>query len=86
MRGKLSFMQILILLIGTVLGSFIAQLTKNIAYLKWLNYGQQFGISEKQPLHLDLGVINLTFGFGVNVTVAAIIGLIIAIIICKQMK
>lgn len=80
MTKKLSFLQILILLIGAVLGGFIARLTAGIPVLSWLSFGDSLGIS---PATLDLGVLQLTFGLTIEVTVATILGLITAIIVCK---
>ncbi|WP_087066318.1 DUF4321 domain-containing protein [Intestinibacillus massiliensis] len=80
MTKKLSFMQVLILLIGAVLGGFIAKLTAGIPFLSWLGFGDSFGIS---PFTLDLGVLQLTFGLSIEITVATILGLVAAVIICK---
>ena len=83
MKKKLSFLQVLILLICTVLDSLIAKLASGTPALRWLALGQSFGLSAAT---LDLGVLTLTFGFTVSVTIASILGLIIAIIICKYMR
>lgn len=83
MSKKLSLIQILILVIGTVLGGFIAQLTNKIPFLTWLSFGDTFGIS---PFTLDMGFMSLTFGLSIEVTIAAILGLIFAILICKWIR
>lgn len=83
MSKKLSAIQVLILLMGAVLGSFIAQLTAKTPLLSWLGFGDSFGIS---PFTLDLGFITLTFGLSIEVTIATILGLIIAILICKWIR
>ena len=80
---KLNFIQILILLIGAVLGSLIAKLTEGIGALSWLSFGDTFGVS---PFTVDLGVAELTFGLTFDLTIAAILGLIIAIFICRMMR
>ena len=41
---KLNFIQILILLIGAVLGSLIARLTEGIGALSWLSFGETLGV------------------------------------------
>ena len=38
----------------------------------WLDYGQTFGLSS--PLVLDLGVVALTFGLTIRISVAGILG------------
>lgn len=80
MKRKLSFMQVLVLLIGAVLGNLIGKLTADISVLKWLAFGQEFGLSAAT---LDVGVLQLTFGFHFSITVATIFGLILAISICR---
>lgn len=65
----------LLLLCGIVLGGFIGTLTKNISALSWLSYGQSFGLDS--PLVLNLGVIALTFGLSIKITIGSIIGMLI---------
>lgn len=73
---------ILLLLAGVVLGGFIGQLTESIPVLSWLNYGESFGLSS--PLILNLGVVAITFALTIKITIASIIGILIAIIIYKN--
>ena len=47
----------------------------------WLSYGQSFGIDE--PIVLDLGVLVITFGLSIKITMASIIGVILSIIIYR---
>lgn len=76
-------MQVLILLIGAVLGSLIARMTQNISFLSWLSFGDTFGVS---PFTVNLGVAQFTFGMTFQLTIAAILGLIIAMVICRWMR
>lgn len=71
----------LLLLAGIVLGGFIGTLTANISFLSWLNYGQTFGLSN--PVVLDLGIIVLTFGMTIRITIAGIIGVVLSIFIYR---
>lgn len=71
----------LLLLAGIVLGGFIGALTADISFLSWLNYGQTFGLSS--PVVLDLGIIVLTFGMTIRITIAGIIGVVLAILIYR---
>ena len=80
---RISFMQVLILLVGTVLGSLIARLTKEIGFLSWLSFGDTFGVS---PFTVDLGVAQFTFGMTFDLTIAAILGLIIAMVVCRWLR
>ena len=72
---------LLLVLAGIVLGGFIGELTSNISFLSWLNYGQIFGLSD--PLVLNLGILVLTFGLKIKITIAGIIGILIAILIYR---
>ena len=72
---------LLLVLAGIVLGGFIGELTSNVSFLSWLNYGQSFGLSD--PLVLNLGILVLTFGLKIKITIAGIIGILIAILIYR---
>ena len=71
----------LFILIGIVLGGLIAELTAGVHALSWLSYGQSFGLDS--PLVLDLGVLVLTFALQIKITIASIIGVILAIVIYR---
>ncbi len=67
----------LCLLAGVVIGSMIGHFLGSFEYLKWLTFGETFGID--QPLTLNLGVIILKFALMVKINVAGIIGIVISI-------
>lgn len=71
----------LLLLTGIVLGGFIGMLAEGTSALSWLAYGQSFGLEE--PIVLNLGILVLTFGLSIKITIASIIGMILAIIIYR---
>lgn len=77
--GKNHWALFLLILAGIVLGSFIATLTAGISGLSWLSYGQTFGF--ENPIVLDLGIMVVTFGMTIKITIASIIGIIVAAII-----
>lgn len=77
--GKNYWALFLLVLAGIVLGSFIATLTAGISGLSWLSFGQTFGF--QSPIVLDLGVMVVTFGLTIKITIASIIGIIVAAII-----
>ena len=72
---------LLLVLAGIVLGGFIGELTSNVSFLSWLGYGQSFGLSD--PLVLNLGILVLTFGLKIKITIAGIIGILIAMLIYR---
>lgn len=77
--GKNYWALTLLILAGIVLGSFIAALTAGTPGLDWLSFGQTFGF--QNPIVLDLGVMVITFGLTIRITIASILGIIAAAII-----
>lgn len=67
----------LLILAGIVIGGFIGSLFPST----WLNYGQSFGLSS--PLILDLGILCITFGLSIKITIASILGIAVGIIIYR---
>lgn len=82
-RSQNIWVLILLLLAGVVLGGFLAQMLGSIPALKWLSYGNTFGMSS--PLVLDLGVLTLQFGLTIRFTIAGIIGIILAFFIYRKL-
>ena len=74
MKGKNNWACFLMILAGIVIGGFIGSLFPNSIF----NYGQTFGLST--PIVLDLGILVLTFGLTIRITIASVIGIIIAIL------
>jgi len=79
--GKNNWALFLLVLVGIVLGGFIGNLASGVPFLSWLNYGQSFGFAN--PIVLDLGILVLTFGLTIKITMASIIGVLLAIIIYR---
>ncbi len=70
---------VFLVLVGIVLGSFVAYICKDVAFLSWLAYGIDFGL--ESPLVLNLGVMRLTFGIGINLNLATVIFVILSLLI-----
>ena len=81
-RDRSIWILILFICSGLVIGGLLGQMASQVEWLNWLSYGQQFGI--KEPFKLELNVISLTFSFMVNINVASIIGLAIAIFLYRK--
>ena len=79
--AKNGWILLLLMLAGIVLGGFIGTLTQDISGLSWLNYGQAFGLDS--PIVLNLGILVITFGLSIKITIASILGLIIAAFIYR---
>ena len=79
--GKNSWALFLFILTGIVLGGFIGMLAEGVPALSWLGYGQSFGLEE--PVVLNFGILVLTFGLSIKITIASIVGVILAVIIYR---
>ena len=82
-RDKSTWIIILFIFAGLVIGGLLGQVASQVDWLNWLSYGQSFGISE--PLVLNMNVLSLTFAFSVNINIASIIGLGKAIFLYKKL-
>lgn len=75
---------VFVVLLGAISGSFIGEiLANNFTVLNFL--GNAYSIGLRNPLLLDLKVIELAFGFGFNVNLMSIIGVILAIILFRKL-
>ena len=75
--GRKNFWILLIMLLaGIVLGGFMGQLANGISWLSWLNFGQSFGLDS--PLVINFGILVITLGLTIKITMASIIGIAIA--------
>lgn len=72
---------LLLVLSGIVLGGFIGTMTQGVPWLSWLNFGQSFGLTS--PLVLDLGILQITFGLSIRITMASIIGVALSLLIYR---
>ena len=81
--AKNTWVLLVMILSGIVLGGFIGMLAEGVTGLSWLSYGQSFGL--ESPIVLDLGILVLTFGITINISVASILGIVIAIIIYRKL-
>lgn len=79
--SKNSWALFLFILTGIVLGGFIGMLAEGVPALKWLGYGQSFGLED--PVVLNLGILVVTFGLSIKITIASIVGVVLAIIIYR---
>ena len=68
---------LLLILAGIVIGGFVGTALPNT----FLYYGQSFGLTS--PLILDLGIIAITFGLTIKITIASIIGIAIGVLVYR---
>ncbi|WP_320982249.1 DUF4321 domain-containing protein [Enterocloster bolteae] len=81
MHYKNFWILLIMLLAGIVLGGFMGQLAEGISWLHWLNFGQSFGLDS--PLVINFGILVITFGLTIKITMASIIGVAVALIIYR---
>ena len=81
MHYKNFWILLIMLLAGIVLGGFMGQLAEGISWLNWLNFGQSFGLDS--PLVINFGILVITFGLTIKITMASIIGVAVALIIYR---
>ncbi len=81
-KDKNIWILIIFILSGLVIGGLIGELATRVDWLWWLSYGQTFGLSD--PIVLDLSVVQITFALMFKISVASIIGMLLAIIIYRK--
>ena len=79
--NKNAWVLLLLMLAGIVLGSFVATLTEGMSGFSWLSFGQSFGLDS--PIVLNLGILIITFGLSIKITIGSIIGLLIAALVYR---
>ena len=72
---------VFLICVGVVLGTLVAELTKDVSGLSWLSYGLSFGMTE--PLVLDLYFMKLTIGLLLNLNVSVILFILASLVIGK---
>ena len=84
MSDKRYWVFLIFLFSGIIIGGLLGELASQISFLSWLAYGKSFGLTE--PLVLDINILKVSFGFLVELNVASIIGIIIAMLLYKKAK
>lgn len=79
--SKNAWVLLVLMLAGIVIGGLLGSLAEGVSGLNWLNYGQAFGLDN--PIVLNLGVMVITFGLSIKITIASIVGLFLAAIIYR---
>ena len=77
---RVNWLLVCLVLIGFVLGTVLAQVFSGT----FLNYGQVFGLTN--PVELDMGFLVLTFGLKFHITIAGIIGVVLAFIVYRFIR
>ena len=77
-----NLIKVLIIFSGIIIGGYLGTLASSVPALSFLAYGKSLGLTN--PLTLDLSIIKITFGFMMDLNIASIIGLVIALFITKK--
>ena len=77
MKSKNGWTCLILVLAGIVLGGFIGNLFPS----SFMNFGQTFGLTN--PLILDFGILSITFALTIKITIASILGIVIALLIYR---
>ncbi len=88
LAGKNGWTLLIFLLSGIVLGGFLGYLAKDAEWLSWLNFGQEFGLGSPDGtgiISLNLGVIILSFGLRIKITIASILGMVLSMVIYRKL-
>ena len=81
-KEKNIWVLILFLLAGLVVGGLIGKLASGVPGLWWLSFGESFGLTT--PIELDLSIFKITFGLIININLASIIGMLLALLIYRK--
>ena len=81
-REKNVWILLVFLLSGIVIGGLLGEVASQVDWLKWLAYGKSFGLAS--PIELDLSVVKITFGLMLDINIASIVGMAIAIFIYRK--
>lgn len=84
MGDKRYWVFLIFLFSGIIIGGLLGELASNVSFLSWLSYGKSFGLTE--PLLLDVNILQVSFGFSIQLNVASIIGILVAMLIYKKIK
>lgn len=82
MKEKNIWILLIFILSGLVVGGLLGELATNVSALRWLGYGQSFGLTS--PVELDLNIIKITFALTFKINIASIIGIALAVFIYRK--
>lgn len=81
MKTSQFWLNLFLICVGVVTGSMVADITAGVPLLNWLSYGLDFGT--QSPLVLDLGILSLTFGIRIDLTISVILFIALSLVLGK---
>ncbi len=79
MKVKKALLLVLCVIGGVVLGAYVAELCADIPSISWLAFSRGVGISPQAPFVLDLSIFEFSFAFSINVSIAQVITVSLAV-------
>ncbi|SUY47772.1 membrane protein [Clostridium putrefaciens] len=74
---------ILVIFIGGILGNFLGEfISNNLKSLEIFKIVYNIGLTN--PIHLNLKIVEITFGMNFNLNIMSIVGVILAIILYRR--
>ena len=77
---KINWVLLLVVLTGFVIGRFIGTYFE----FTFLDYGSTFGLVS--PVVIELGFFSLTFGLTIHITIASVVGVVIALVVYRFIR
>lgn len=81
-KDKNIWILLIFILSGLVVGGLLGELASKVSGLWWLSYNQSFGL--QTPVTLDLKIFTITFAMMFKISIASIIGMVLAIFIYRK--
>ncbi|MFR2570481.1 MAG: DUF4321 domain-containing protein [Clostridia bacterium] len=81
-KDKNIWILVIFILSGLVVGGLLGELAAKVNWLWWLSYSETFGLSD--PVVLDLSVVKITFALMFKISVASIVGMLLAIFVYRK--
>lgn len=78
-----NFLKVMIIFMGIILGVYLGELAGQVEWLKFLSFGQDIGFDK--PLFLNLGFMQITFGFLSKLNIAGILGFLVSLFVINKM-
>ena len=81
-KDKNIWILVIFILSGLVVGGLLGELAAKVNWLWWLSYSETFGLSD--PVVLELSVVKITFALMFKISVASIVGMLLAIFVYRK--
>ena len=76
---------IFFLLAAIIIGALVGELIKDVSFLSWLSFGDNFGFGSEGPL-INFDIFTLWFGFRMKINVLQIILITAALFIYRKVR